>query len=108
MPRQAYARYAEVDEQQQQQEEQEEEEERRVRVREVSQASLLQDQARIQQELHHEIAAPPSSRNTSFGGRRKHQLSSMAFEAVESMSLYEAERSKQAQARKQVRAKYGW
>ncbi len=32
----------------------------------------------------------------------------MAVEAVESMSLYEAERAKQQQTRKQVRAKYGW
>ncbi len=74
-PSTGYVRYAEVDDAWQQQAMAEEEEQRGPVIKEISQAALMKDQARIQQELHHEIAAPPSSRSTSFGGRRKHQLS---------------------------------
>jgi hypothetical protein len=107
-PSQMYTRYAEVEEMASYREADDEEAEERVVVQEISQATLMKDQARIQQELHHEIAAPPASRSTSFGGRKKHQLSSMAMEANDSMSLYEAEKANAARSRKQVRAKYGW
>jgi hypothetical protein len=92
-------------------EEEEEEEEGRKKgpvMREVRQTELLSDQARIQAELAHEIAAPPASLTTSFGGRRKHQLGQMAQETAANMSLYEADKARAQSTRKQVKAKYGW
>jgi hypothetical protein len=89
----------------------EEEEEGRKKgpvMREVRQTELLSDQARIQAELAHEIAAPPASLTTSFGGRRKHQLGQMAQETAANMSLYEADKARAQSTRKQVKAKYGW
>ena len=61
-----------------------------------------------EQELQHEIAAPPSSLSTTFGGRRKHQLSGMAMEANQNMALYEAQKLANVKTKKQVNAKYGW
>ncbi len=101
-----YARYAEVEQETARQEE--EEGEKRAAVREVRMSDLLRDQKQIQAELAHEIAAPPASLSTSFGGRKKHQLGQMAQEATAGMALYEADKVKAAATRKQVKAKYGW
>jgi hypothetical protein len=75
---------------------------------EINQASLLHDQAIIQKHLQHEIKNPPATLTTTFGGRRKHQLSSMASESVQNMELYEAQRREGLRTKKTVGAKYGW
>jgi hypothetical protein len=89
-------------------EEDDEDEDNKPKFIEVNQKSLMKDQERIQQELHHEIANPPSSISTTFGGRRKHQLGSMATEANDNMALYEAQKIASRNTRNQTKAKYGW
>lgn len=77
-------------------------------IREVSRADQLVDQSEIQRTLHHEIAAPPASISETHGGRRKHQLSSMAVEANDNMALYEAAKLAGKQSKREARKKYGW
>ena len=105
-----YVRYPELGAAEEEKEEEEGEEKGRrlPAMREVRQAELLRDQARIQAELAHEIAAPPASLSSSFGGRRKHQLGQMAQETAANMTLYEANKAQSSRTRKQVKAKYGW
>ena len=77
-------------------------------VRTVTRAEQLADQAVIQRELAHEVAAPPATLSQTHGGRRKHQLGGMAQEANDNMALYEAQKLLGRQNKKAVRAKYGW
>ena len=74
----------------------------------ITQDQLFKDQKRIQEELAHEIKAPPSSISTSFGGRRKHQLSTMAFEQASAMERYEMEAAAARRNKREVYKKYGW
>lgn len=76
-------------------------------VMDVSQADLLADQAQIKEALAHELKGPMGSKMTA-GGKRRHQLGKMAFEAAENMERLAEERKRNQLTRGQVKMKYGW